>query len=400
MARQGRAGPALSIAAIGSFFAGTVATLGIAIFAPMVAKIAISFSAPEYFSLMVLGLVASVALASGAILKALAAVVLGLLLGTIGRDIYSGLPRLTFGLINLSDGLDFIVVAMGMFGLAEVIRTLERPIQTAIVAKGPRGLLPSREDFRRSTGPIVRGTLIGSILGVLPGGGAMLSSFASYTVEKRISRRPEAFGKGAIEGVAGPESANNAGAQTSFIPMLTLGIPSNPVMALMIGAMIVQGINPGPNVVVQRPDLFWGIIASMWVGNLMLIILNLPLVRLWVSLISIPYRFIFPAIITFCAIGAYSLHNSGFDLYVLALFGLVGYVFMKLEIEAAPFLLAFIISPIMEENFRRSMLLARGDPTVFVTQPISLGLLLAALALLLAVFLPSFRATRAIATSE
>jgi TctA family transporter len=394
MARNGRAGAALAIAAIGSFFAGTVATFLVALFAPPLTAIALQFGAAEYFSLMVVGLVSSIALAHGSIVKALAMVVLGLLLGLVGTDIYSGTPRFTLGIREYADGLNFVAVAVGVFGVAEILRNLENEHERAVLIKKVSGLLPTRDDFRRMTGPILRGTAIGSALGILPGGGAILAAFASYTVEKRLSDRPQEFGKGAIAGVAGPESANNAGAQTSFIPMLTLGIPANPVMALMIGAMIIQGIVPGPNVATEQPALFWGIIASMWIGNLMLIVLNLPLIGLWVKLLTVPYYVLFPIIMAFCSIGVYSVNSNVYDLFAVAFFGFIGYVLVKLRCEPAPLLLGFVLGPLLEENLRRAMILSRGDPTTFVTRPISALLLAIAAGVLIVVFLPSVKKKR------
>jgi TctA family transporter len=400
MARKGRAGVALATAAIGSFFAGTVATGVIILFAPPLAKVALNFGPADYFSLMVLGLVGAVVIASGSLLKAFGMVLLGLLLGIVGTDVNSGQQRFTFGITDLSDGIGFVGIAMGMFGIAEIIRNLESQHVRTMVAEKVTNLLPTREDFRRMAGPIVRGTALGSVLGILPGGGALLASFASYSVEKKIAKNPAEFGQGAIEGVAGPESANNAGAQTSFIPMLTLGIPSNPVMALMIGAMIIQGISPGPQVMTAKPDLFWGLIVSMWIGNLMLLVLNLPLIGMWVRLLAVPYHLLFPAILVFCAIGAVSLNNSIFDLWVLATFGVVGYVFSKLGCEPAPMLLGYILGPLMEEYLRRAMLLSRGDPMVFLTSPISATMLAFAVVALAFVISPNFRKTREIALKD
>ncbi len=400
MARQGRAGTALATAAIGSFFAGTVATVLLALFAPPLADAALSFGPAEYFSLMVLGLVASVALAHGSLVKALAMIVLGLLLGLVGSDIETGAQRFTFDQLELADGLNFVAVAMGVFGLGEIIRNLENESIRSVMVSKVTGLMPSREDFRRIVGPILRGTGLGSLLGILPGGGAMLASFAAYTLEKKVSRTPHRFGKGAIEGVAAPESANNAGAQTSFIPMLTLGIPSNPVMALMIGALIIQGITPGPNVVNDEPALFWGMIVSMWVGNFMLIVLNLPLIGMWVRLLTVPYHMLFPAILAFCCIGVYSVNSNAFDVYAMAVFGVVGYLLVKLDCEPAPLLLGFVLGPMLEEYLRRAMVLSRGDPTVFVTRPLSLALLIVALAVLALVLLPAVRAKREEAFQE
>lgn len=400
MARKGRAGAALATAALGSFFAGSVATFLLAVFAPPLANLALQFGPPEYFSLMVLGLIASVTLASGSVVKAIAMIVLGLILGLSGQDIYTGTPRFTFELQELSDGFDFVALAMGMFGISEIIRNLEDEHQRSLVAAKVKSLLLTKEEFKRIIAPVLRGTALGSFLGILPGGGAMLSSFASYSIEKKLSKHPREFGRGAIEGVAGPESANNAGAQTSFIPMLTLGIPSNPVMALMIGALIIQGITPGPNVVTEKPDLFWGVIASMWVGNFMLVLLNLPLIGMWVRLLTVPYHVMFPAIIAFCCIGVYSVNNNVFDVYTMALFGVLGYALVKLDCEPAPLLLGFVIGPMLEEYLRRAMLISRGDPMVFVTRPISAVLLLLAVAALVVVLLPSVQKGREEAFKE
>ncbi|AYF03028.1 tripartite tricarboxylate transporter permease [Paracoccus yeei] len=394
MARKGRAGTALAVAALGSFFAGTVATFLVAIFAPPLTAVALKFGAAEYFSLMVLGLVMSVALAHGSVLKALAMVVLGLLLGMVGTDIYTGTPRFTLGITEYADGLNFVALAVGVFGIAEILRNLEDEHDREVMTKSINRLLPTGAELRQMIGPVLRGTGVGSVLGILPGGGAILASFASYTVEKKLSKHPEEFGKGALAGVAGPESANNAGAQTSFIPLLTLGIPANPVMALMIGAMIIQGIVPGPNVVSEQPQLFWGIIASMWIGNLMLVVLNLPLIGLWVRLLTVPYFVLFPIIMAMCSIGVYSVATNTFDLFAVAFFGLLGYVMSKLRCEPAPLLLGFVLGPLLEENLRRAMILSRGDPSTFITRPISLALLLMAAAVLVLVFLPQIRRRR------
>jgi len=394
MARKGRAGTALATAAIGSFFAGTVATFLVAIFAPPLTTIALKFGAAEYFSLMVMGLVMSVALAHGSVMKALAMVVLGLLLGLVGTDIYTGAPRFTMGITQYADGLNFVALAVGVFGIAEILRNLEDEHDREVMTKSINRLFPTRDELRQMIAPVLRGTAVGSVLGILPGGGAILASFASYTVEKKLSKHPEEFGKGALAGVAGPESANNAGAQTSFIPLLTLGIPANPVMALMIGAMIIQGIVPGPNVVSEQPALFWGIVASMWIGNLMLVVLNLPLVGLWVKLLSVPYYILFPIIMAMCSIGVYSVNSNTYDLYAVAFFGLLGYVMSKLRCEPAPLLLGFVLGPLLEENLRRAMILSRGDPTTFITRPISATLLLMTAAILVLVFLPQVRKRR------
>jgi TctA family transporter len=394
MARQGRAGPALAAAAIGSFFAGTVATFLLAAFAPPLAELALKFGPQEYFSLMTLGLVASIVLAHGSLLKAIGMILLGLLLGLMGTDVNSGMQRFTFGLPELADGIGFVIVAMGMFGLGEIIRNLEHESTRTAIIKRVTGLMPTKEDLKRMIAPILRGTALGSLLGILPGNGALLGSFTAYSVEKKISRTPEQFGKGAIEGVAAPESANNAGAQTSFIPMLTLGIPSSPVMALMIGALIIQGIQPGPTVMTEQPALFWGIIVSMWVGNLFLVILNLPLIGLWVRMVSVPYHLLYPVILVFCGVGVYSLNNSTFDVYLMAVFGLLGYVLAKLDCEPAPMLLGFILGPMMEEYLRRAMILSRGDPTTFITRPLSATMLAIAVIALVIVLLPAIRRTR------
>jgi TctA family transporter len=394
MARKGRAGPALATAALGSFFAGTVATLVLALAAPPLARAALSFGAPEYFSLIVLGLLASIALAHGSILKALAMIVLGLLLGMVGQDIYTGTPRFTFGFFELYSGINFVSVAVGVFGVAEILRNLEHETTRDVLVKKVSNLWLTRDELRRIAAPVLRGTALGAVLGILPGGGHVLSSFASYSVEKRLARNPREFGRGAIEGVAGPESANNAGAQTSFIPMLTLGIPAHPVMALMIGAFIIQGITPGPNVITDEPELFWGIIVSMWVGNLMLVLLNLPLIGLWVKFLTIPYRVLFPAIIAFACIGCYVINLNTFDVFAVAVFGLLGYALIKLGCEPAPLLLGFVLGPLLEEHLRRAMIISRGDPMIFLSRPISATLLaLAALALLVAV-LPAVRRKR------
>lgn len=400
MARQGRAGLALSTAALGSFFAGTVATFLLALFAPPLAEIALKFGPAEYFSLMVMGLVASVVLAHGSLIKAIAMILLGLLLGLVGTDVTSGTPRFTFDTPELADGINFVIVAMGMFGLGEIIRNLENEETRDVFSRKITGLLPTWNDIKSITAPVLRGTALGSALGILPGGGAMLSSFAAYSLEKKISKNSKNFGKGAIEGVAAPESANNAGAQTSFIPMLTLGIPSNPVMALMIGAMIIQGIQPGPQVMTEQPALFWGIIVSMWVGNFFLVVLNLPMIGLWVRMLTVPYHLLYPAILVFCSIGVFSLNNSTFDVYLMAMFGVLGYVLSKLDCEPAPLLLGFILGPMMEEYLRRAMVLSRGDPLVFVERPISATMLGLAVIGLIVVLLPSIRKKREEAFTE
>jgi len=397
MARQGRAGPALAAAGIGSFFAGSVATLILAAFAAPLTEVAFKFGPAEYFSLMILGLIGAVVLASGALIKAVAMILLGLLLGLIGTDVNSGVARYSFDIPELTDGIGFIVVAMGVFGYGEIISNLgkhadERQVFTHKVS----GLFPTKEDFKRMAPAILRGTALGSMLGILPGGGALLSAFAAYTIEKKTKIHPGEvpFGKGNIRGVAAPEAANNAGSQTSFIPLLTLGIPPNAVMALMVGAMTIHNIQPGPQVMTSNPQLFWGLIASMWIGNLMLVILNLPLIGIWIKLLTVPYRWLFPAIVLFCAIGVYSTNNNTWDIWMVAIFGVVGYLFIKLGCEPAPLLLGFILGPMMEENLRRALLLSRGDWSVFVTRPLSAGLLAAALLLLVIVALPSIKKKR------
>jgi putative tricarboxylic transport membrane protein len=397
MARQGRAGPALAAAGIGSFFAGSVGTLIIAAFAIPLTELAFLFGPWENFSLMVLGLVGAVVLASGSLLKAIAMIVLGLLLGSVGTDVNSGVARFSLDIPELTDGIGFVVIAMGVFGYGEIITNLaqpehEREIFTAKVS----GLFPTKEDFKRMAPAILRGTALGSVLGILPGGGALLAAFAAYTIEKKTKLQPGEvpFGKGNIRGVAAPEAANNAGAQTSFIPLLTLGIPPNAVMALMVGAMTIHNIQPGPQVMLNNPELFWGLIASMWIGNLMLVILNLPLIGMWIKLLTVPYRFLFPAIVLFCAIGVYSTNNNTFDIWMVAIFGLIGYSFTKLGCEPAPLLLGFILGTMMEENLVRALKLARGDWSWFVTRGISAGFLAAALVLLVIVLLPAVKNKR------
>ncbi|MCV2363543.1 tripartite tricarboxylate transporter permease [Paucibacter sp. DJ1R-11] len=402
MARQGRAGAALAAAGLGSFFAGCVGTVIIAAFAPPLTELAFKFGPAEYFSLMVLGLIGAVVLASGSLLKAIAMILLGLLLGQINTDVISGTPRFSFDIPELTDGLGFVVIAMGIFGFGEIISNLGKPAEhREVFTKDVKGLWPTKQDFQEAWPSVIRGTALGSILGVLPGGGALLASFAAYTLEKKVVRNPRVpFGRGAIQGVAGPEAANNAGAQTSFIPMLTLGIPPNAVMALMVGAMTIKGIQPGPQVMSSNPELFWGLIASMWVGNLMLIILNLPLIGIWIKLLTVPYRFLFPAIVTFCCIGSYTLNNNSFDVFVTAGFAVVGYLFYKLSCEPAPLLLGFILGPMMEENLRRALLLSRGDWTTFMSRPLSAGLLIAALLMVVVVMLPSIKSKREEAFQE
>ena len=394
MARQGRAGPALAIAAIGSFFAGTVGTLLIALAGPPLAEVALKFGAPEYFALMLMGLVAAAVLAQGDMAKSLAMVVMGLLLGIVGTDVNSGVPRFSFGINELIDGIGFVVIAVGVFAVGEIIANLGDPAERQVFTSQVINLFPTREDLKASFGPILRGTGIGAFFGVLPGTGPAIASLSSYLVEKKLAADPSRFGRGAIEGVAGPESANNADAQCKFIPMLTLGLPASGVMALMLGALTIHGIQPGPEVMNQRPELFWGLIASMWIGNLMLVVLNLPLVGLWVKMLKVPYRLLFPAIMAFSAIGIYSVNNSAFELYLTAVFGVIGFVWMKLGCSPAPMLLGFVLGPMMEENLRRALLMSRGDPFVFLSRPISLGFLIATVAILIVMAAPAIRRRR------
>jgi TctA family transporter len=396
MALKGRAGAALSVAALGSFFAGCVGTLLLAAFAAPMTELALKFGPAEYFSLMILGLIGAVVLAHGSLLKAITMIILGLLMGLVGTDVNSGMARFSFGIPELTDGLGTAQIAMGVFGFAEILINLEKQ------GSGHRNLLadkierlwPTAAEAKLAAPAAIRGTIIGSLLGILPGGGALLAAFAAYGLEKKVAKNPQDFGKGAIQGVAGPESANNAAAQTSFIPLLTLGIPPNAVMALMVGAMTIHNIQPGPQVMTSNPALFWGLIVSMWIGNLMLVVLNLPLIGMWIKLLTVPYRMLYPAILLFCCIGVYSLSNSTFDVYMTALFGFIGYIFVKLECEPAPLMLGFVLGPMMEENLRRAMLLSRGDPFTFFTRPISLGLLIASAALLCIVLAPALQKKR------
>ncbi|MCP2138505.1 TctA family transporter [Rhizobium sp. SLBN-94] len=394
MARQGRAGPALAVAALGSAFAGIVSTILIAMFAPPLAKLALLFGPAEYFSLMLLGLIVAVVLTHGSVLVALGMLTFGLLLGAVGTDVVSGAYRMTLGYPELADGIGIIPLAMGLFGMGEIIRNLESKEHRISIEGRITHLWPSKDDFRRSWPAVLRGTGLGSLLGLLPGGGAMLSSFAAYAVEKKLSKEPSRFGYGAVEGVAAPEAANNAGAQTSFIPLLTLGIPSNAVIALLSGAMMIHGITPGPNIIVEQPNLFWGLIASMMLGNAMLLVINLPLVGIWIRLLKIPYHLFYPMILVFMCIGVYTVNTSGFDVFLLVVFGLIGYVFLKWKCEPAPLLLAFVLEPILEQNFKRALQVSYGDPLVFVSRPISLLLLLIGAALLAMLILPGIRRTR------
>jgi TctA family transporter len=394
MALKGRAGAALTISALGSFVAGSFATLLLAILAVPLSELAFKFGPAEYFSLMVFGLIGSIVFASESIIKAVGMILLGLLLGMVGTDITSGTQRFCFGIPELVDGIGFVSLAMGLFGISEIIKSLERKGKRNILRSNLSGFWMTKKEFKTSAPAVVRGTLTGSLLGILPGGGAILASFISYMLEKKISRDPESFGKGNIRGVASPESANNAAAQTAFVPLLTLGIPPNVVLAMMAGAMIIHGIQPGPRVITSNPSLFWGVIVSMWVGNLMLVILNLPLIGIWVKLLSVPYRVLYPAILLFCCIGLYSVNNNTFDIGLTALLGFLGYLFAKMECEPAPLILGFVLGPMMEENLRRAMLLSRGDPSVFFTRPLSLTFLLMAFAMLIIVAVPAIRRRR------
>ncbi len=394
MAKQGRAGAALAVAALGSFFAGTVSTIGLAVAGPTLASFALDFGPAEYFSLTVFGLLCATILASGSVIKAIGMIGIGLLLGWVGTDVNSGSERLTFGAVELFDGIEFVVIAVGLFGIAEIIVNLESPGSRGLIATKITRLWPTREDFRKAWPAVLRGTGLGTFLGILPGGGATLSAFSAYTLEKKVSRNPKEFGRGAIQGVAGPEAANNAGAQSSFIPLLTLGIPSNAVMAMLLGAMTIHGITPGPSVMHNQPDLFWGLIASMWIGNLMLLVINLPLIGLWVKLLTVPYRLLYPAILLFCCVGVYSVSNRAFDVALAVGFGFLGYLFRKAKCEPGPLLLGFVLGPLLETNLRRAMLISQGSPSVFIERPISLILLLASLALFILLLVPAIRKTR------
>jgi len=400
MARQGRAGVALGVAAIGSFFAGSVATLIIAALAQPMARMALLFKPADYFALMVLGLMLAVVLARGSLPKAIGMILAGILLSTVGRDLETGDERLTFGWSDFDDGIDFAVVAMGVFGFAEILRNLESPEARNVVRQRIGRLLPNLSDLRQCMMPVLRATGIGSFLGLLPGNGAVLAPFASYSIEKKLSRDPTRFGRGAIEGVAGPEAANNAGAQTSFIPLLTLGIPPNAVMALMVGAMTIHNLVPGPEIMTKRPHLFWGMIASMWIGNLALLVINLPLIGLWVRLLKVPYRLLFPAIVLFCCIGIYSVNNNPLDVYLTAAFGLVGYILIKFDLEPAPMLLGFVLGRLLEEKLRQAMAISQGDPWTFWHHRMAAVMLAAAVVAVIIALLPGIRRSRDQAFAE
>ena len=394
MARQGRAGPALAIAALGSFFAGCVCTLFIALFGPPIAEFALKFGSPEYFSLMMMGLVTAAVLAHGDMAKSIAMVVLGLLLGSVGSDVNTGVARFCFGIFELTDGIGVVVIAVGVFAVGEIIVNLSDPEERTVFTSKVGSLFPSRDDVRRSIGPVLRGTLLGAFFGVLPGTGAAIASFSSYMLEKKVSKDPSRFGHGAIEGVAGPEAANNADAQCKFIPMLTLGIPASGTMALMLGALMIHGVTPGPGVMVEKPEIFWGLIASMWIGNLLLVILNLPLVGLWVKMLIVPYRLLFPAIMVFCSIGIYSGNNSSFEIYLMMIFGILGVLWRLLECSPVPLMLGFVLGPMVEENLRRALQVSHGDLSVFVTRPISLTFIIITILILIVVVLPQVRKRR------
>lgn len=394
MAQQGRAGEALAIAAIGSFIAGCFGTVVIALLGPPLALMTQKFASPDYFSLMILGLVSAVVLANGSAFRAISMIFLGLLLGMVGMDVNTGEARMTFGLIELSDGINFVALVMGLFGVAEVISNLEN-VSTRIVNHSKiNSIWPSFKVLRGAWGAVTRGTLLGTVFGILPGGGATIASFSSYALEKRVSKTPERFGNGAIEGVAGPESANNAAAQTSFVPLLTMGIPTSATMALLVGALTLHGIAPGPTIISRQPDLFWGLIASMFIGNAMLVVINLPMIGIWVRLLNVPYRILYLVIVVVCAIGVFSVNNSSFDIYMTVGFTALGYILRKLDAEPAPLLMGFVLGPMVEENFRRSLITAHGDPTIFLQRPISLALLLLSLALLISMLMPSISKRR------
>jgi len=376
MSQRGRAGPALCMSALASFFAGSVAVVIIATVSPALAQASLAFGPTEYAAMIVMALVTASVLSSNSLATTMGMTVIGLLLGCAGTDVTTGQMRFTFGFLQLADGVSFVAVAVGLFAFGEIISNMAHPALRAAPTAKVTGLLPTRADLAAAWKPVLRGTALGSAFGILPGTGPLLSSFASYALERRLARDPSRFGKGAIEGVAGPEAANNAAALTHFIPMLTLGIPAGAAMALMLGALQIQGIAPGPQVMENHPDLFWGVVASMWLGNMMLLVLNLPMIGLWIRLLRIPYRLLSPAILVFCCIGVYSVSNSAFDVVVAAVFGVFGVIFKKLDCSPAPLVLALVLAPMLEENFRRAMLISHGNPAVFVTHPVSLGILL------------------------
>jgi len=388
MARHGRAGPALGIAAFGSFIAGTLSIVGLMLLAPPLSQLALKFGPPEYFTLMVLGLTILIYLAHGSMPKALLTAAFGIVLGLIGLDSINARPRFTFGRMELIDGVGLVPLVMGLFGVSEVLLNIEQGIRREVFETKIKGLLPSAKDWMDSKGALARGSLLGFFLGILPGGGAVISSFISYAVEKRVSKHPERFGKGAIEGVAGPEAANNAATGGAFIPLMTLGIPPNVVMAMLLGAFMIHGVQPGPLMMKQNPGLFWGVITSMYIGNIMLLILNLPLIGMWVQLLKVPYKILFPLILLFCLIGVYSVSNAVFDIYIMIVFGIIGYLMKKFDYEGAPLVLAFVLGPLMENNLRKSLIMSQGDFSIFFTRPLSAASLILALFLLVSPLIP------------
>jgi len=400
MAKQGRAGPALGIAAFGSFIAGTLSIVGLMLLAPPLARFALRFGPPEYFTLMVLGVTILIYLAHGSMPKALIMAAFGIALGLIGLDSISALPRFAFNRPELLDGIGLVPVVMGLFGISEVLLNVEQVIRREIVKTEFRKLLPTVRDWQNCAGPIARGSLMGFFLGILPGGGGVISSFISYALEKRVSRSPERFGKGAIEGVAGPESANNAATGGAFIPLLTLGIPSNVVIAMLLGALMIHGVTPGPLLMKQNPQVFWGVIVSMYVGNFMLLILNLPLIGIWVKILKIPYKILFPLILLFCLIGVYSVNNAVFDIYIMLIFGILGYLMRKFGYEGAPMVLAFVLGPMMEQNLRKSLILSQGDFSIFFTRPLAAISLIISIVLLILPMISRFGKKRAAIPKE
>lgn len=400
MARQGRAGPALGIAAFGSFIAGTLSILGLMLLAPPLSQLALRFGPPEYFTLMVLGLTILIYLAHGSMAKALIMAGFGIILGLVGLDSINARPRFTFGKMELIDGVGLVPVVMGLFGVSEVLLNIEQVVRRDVLKTKVKGLLPSVKDWKDSAGPMARGSLLGFFLGILPGGGAVISSFISYAVEKRISKHPERFGTGAIEGVAGPESANNAATGGAFIPLMTLGIPPNVIMAMLLGAFMIHGVTPGPLMMKQNPGIFWGVIVSMYIGNIMLLILNLPLITIWVQVLKVPYKILFPLILLFCLIGVYSVNNVVFDIYIMLIFGIMGYLMKKFGYEGAPLVLAFVLGPLMENNLRKSLIISQGDFSIFFVRPLAAASLILALFLLISPFIPGLGKKRRVIPKE
>ena len=394
MARQGRGGPALGIAAFGSFIAGTLAIAGLMLLAPPLAKFALGFGPPEYFTLMILGLTVLIYLAHGSMLKALLMGAFGIVLGLVGLDSINACPRFTLGRMELMDGIGLVPVVMGLFGISEVLLNIEQVVKRDVFETKLQGLLPSLQDWKDSAGPMARGSVLGFLLGILPGGGAVISSFLSYAVEKRISKHPDRFGNGAIEGVAGPESANNAATGGAFIPLMILGIPPNVVMAMLLGAFMIHGVTPGPLMMTEHPGLFWGVVASMYIGNFMLLVLNLPLIGMWVQILKVPYKILFPLILLFCLIGVYSVGNAVFDIYIMLVFGILGYLMKKFDFEAAPLVLAFVLGPLMENNLRKSLLMSDGSFGIFFTRPLAALFFIISLLLLVSPFVPALRKKR------